>query len=80
MNPGLTRPLKVGDKVWCKCFGYGQVEQVNQYVLFYHLYALTHQLNTTLNTYLYITQTQHTQILLLGLTTTTIFLWKLQII
>ena len=30
MNPGLTRPLKVGDKVWCKHFGYGQVEQVNQ--------------------------------------------------
>ena len=30
MNPGLTRPLKVGDRVWSKRFGYGQVEQVNQ--------------------------------------------------
>ena len=30
MNPGLTRPLKVGDKVWCKRFGYGQVTYVNQ--------------------------------------------------
>ena len=30
MNPGLTRPLEVGDKVWSKRFGYGQVEQVNQ--------------------------------------------------
>ena len=30
MNPGLTRPLKVGDKVWCKRFGYGQVEHVTQ--------------------------------------------------
>ena len=30
MNPGLTRPLKVGDKVWCKHFGYGQVTHVNQ--------------------------------------------------
>ena len=30
MNPGLTRPLKVGDKVWSSRFGYGQVEQVNQ--------------------------------------------------
>ena len=30
MNPGLTRPLKVGDKVWCKRFGYGQVTHVNQ--------------------------------------------------
>lgn len=30
MNPGLTRPLKVGDKVWCKYFGYGQVTHVNQ--------------------------------------------------
>ena len=25
MNPGLTRPLKVGDKVWCKLYGSGQV-------------------------------------------------------
>ena len=30
MNPGLTRPLKVGDKVWSKRFGYGQVIHVNQ--------------------------------------------------
>ena len=30
MNPGLTRPLKVGDKVWCKRFGYGKVTHVNQ--------------------------------------------------
>ena len=30
MTPGLTRPLKVGDKVWCKRFGYGQVTHVNQ--------------------------------------------------
>ncbi len=30
MNPGLTRPLKVGDKVWSKHFGYGQVTHVNQ--------------------------------------------------
>ena len=30
MNPGLTRPLEVGDKVWCKRFGYGQVTHVNQ--------------------------------------------------
>ena len=30
MNPGLTRPLKVGDKVWSKCFGYGQITHVNQ--------------------------------------------------
>ena len=25
MNPGLTRPLKVGDKVRCKLYGSGQV-------------------------------------------------------
>ena len=30
MNPGLTRPLKVGDKVWSKRFGYGQITHVNQ--------------------------------------------------
>lgn len=30
MNPGLTRPLEVGDKVWSKRFGYGQVTHVNQ--------------------------------------------------
>ena len=30
MNPGLTRPLKVGDKVWCKRFGYGQVIHVTK--------------------------------------------------
>ena len=30
MNPGLTRPLKVGDKVWCERFGYGKVTHVNQ--------------------------------------------------
>ena len=30
MNPGLTRPLKVGDKVWCKRFGYGTVINVKQ--------------------------------------------------
>ena len=30
MNPGLTRPLKGGDKVWCKRCGYGQVTHVNQ--------------------------------------------------
>ena len=30
MNPGLTRPLKINDKVWCKRFGYGQVTHVNQ--------------------------------------------------
>ena len=30
MNPELTRPLKVGDQVWSKRFGYGQVTHVNQ--------------------------------------------------
>ena len=30
MNPGLTRPLEVGDKVWCERFGYGKVTHVNQ--------------------------------------------------
>ena len=30
MNPGLTRPLEVGDKVWCERFGYGKVTRVNQ--------------------------------------------------
>ena len=30
MNPGLTKPLKVGDRVWSKRFGYGQVTHVNQ--------------------------------------------------
>ena len=30
MNPGLTSPLEVRDKVWCKRFGYGQVTHVNQ--------------------------------------------------
>ena len=30
MNPGLTRPLKVNDMVWCKRFGYGKVTHVNQ--------------------------------------------------
>ena len=30
MNPGLTRPLKVGDKVWSNRFGYGQITHVNQ--------------------------------------------------
>ena len=30
MNPGLTRPLEVGDKVWSKRFGYGTVTHVNQ--------------------------------------------------
>ena len=25
MNPGLTRPLKINDKVWSKRFGYGQI-------------------------------------------------------
>lgn len=30
MNPGLTRPLEVGDKVWCEQFGYGKVTHVNQ--------------------------------------------------
>ena len=30
MNPGLTRPLEVGDKVWCERFGYGQVEHVTK--------------------------------------------------
>ena len=30
MQPGLTRPLKVGDKVWSKRFGYGKVTHVNQ--------------------------------------------------
>ena len=30
MNPGLTRPLKVGDKVWSKRFGYGQVTHVTK--------------------------------------------------
>ena len=34
MNPGLTRPLKVGDKVWCKRFGYGQVEHVTQGIIY----------------------------------------------
>ena len=30
MNPGLTRPLKVGDKVWSKYYGYGKVIIVKQ--------------------------------------------------
>ena len=30
MSQRLTRPLEVGDKVWCKRFGYGQVEHVHQ--------------------------------------------------
>ena len=30
MTPGLTRPLKVGDKVWSKRFGYGQVTHVTK--------------------------------------------------
>ena len=30
MNPGLTRPLEVGDRVWSKRFGYGQVIIVKQ--------------------------------------------------
>ena len=30
MNPGLTRPLEVGDKVWCERVGYGKVTHVNQ--------------------------------------------------
>ena len=28
MNPGITRPLKVGDNVWSKRFGYGKVTHV----------------------------------------------------
>ena len=30
MNTGLTRPLKINDKVWSKRFGYGQITYVNQ--------------------------------------------------
>ena len=30
MNPGLTRPLKEGDRVWCKRFGYGKVTHVTK--------------------------------------------------
>ena len=30
MNPGLTRPLKVGDAVWSKYYGYGKVIIVKQ--------------------------------------------------
>ena len=30
MNPGLTRPLEIGDSVWSKRFGYGQITHVNQ--------------------------------------------------
>ena len=37
MNPGLTRPLKVGDKVWCKRFGYGIVINVTQGVNYPYL-------------------------------------------
>ena len=37
MNPGLTRPLKVGDKVWCKRFGYGTVINVTQGVNYPYL-------------------------------------------
>ena len=40
MEPGLTRPLKVGDKVWCKRFGYGQVTHVNQIDLTKYPYAV----------------------------------------
>ena len=37
MNPGLTRPLKVGDKVWCKRFGYGTVINVTKGVNYPYL-------------------------------------------
>ena len=37
MNPGLTRPLEIGDKVWCKRFGYGQIIYVNQGVNYPYL-------------------------------------------
>ena len=45
MNPGLTRPLKVGDKVWCKRFGYGQVTHVNQRDVY--LYVVRFNVSTT---------------------------------
>ena len=37
MQPGLTRPLKIGDKVWCKRFGYGTVISVTQEVNYPYL-------------------------------------------
>ena len=37
MNPGLTRPLEVGDKVWCERFGYGTVINVTQGVNYPYL-------------------------------------------
>ena len=40
MNPGLTRPLKVGDKVWCKRFGYGQVIHVDHSSLIEYPYIV----------------------------------------
>ena len=40
MNPGLTRPLEVGDKVWSKRFGYGKVTHVNQGDLTKYPYAV----------------------------------------
>ena len=35
MNPGLTRPLKVDDKVWSKRFGYGKVTDVRRGLISY---------------------------------------------
>ena len=37
MTPGLTRPLKVGDKVWSKRFGYGTVINVTKGVIYPYL-------------------------------------------
>ena len=43
MNPGLTRPLKVGDKVWCKRFGYGIVINVTQGVNYPYVVQFNHK-------------------------------------
>ena len=54
MNPGLTRPLEVGDKVWCKRFGYGQVTHVNQrdiYLYVVRFNASTRQIFSILGAY-----------------------------
>ena len=34
MNPGLTRPLKINDKVWSKRLGYGKVQTLEEYYKF----------------------------------------------
>ena len=47
MNPGLTRPLKVGDKVWCERFGFGRVTHVNQRDLTKYPYVVQFNASTS---------------------------------